>query len=209
MDNTSLIAGLTLVISNFSISMAVAKAVRSRYYMEACILAILFFASTAYHMCQAQFFCIVDVENHQIMDHFFVYSTLVWMALFLIDTQIIPKVCVFVIAQSILLPTVIKWVHSWAVPGTLIVIMLLIMIIIVSYKKSVKFDTLDLVAALVLVLAGSFFFVWAGEPGEPRYPYAHSLWHDFSMTSLYFVIEIRDGQSVIYKFIESMKSSSY
>jgi hypothetical protein len=207
MDDTSLWAGITLVISNFLLAPVIAKCVRMRLFMEACIITVLFIASYFYHMCQAEFFCVDTVENHQIMDHFFVYSTFVWMALFIVNTEIVPKVCVFIIAQSFLLPTIIRWTDSWALAGVIIVVVLLILVTIALYNQNAKFDTLDVFCALFLVIVGLVFFALAGDPGEKSYPGYHSLWHTTSMSSLYFVVTIRDGEGELCKLFRNIKES--
>lgn len=204
MDDTSLLAGLTCVISNFILAPVISLCIRKRFFMEACIISVLFFASFFYHMCQAEFYCIVSVSNHQIMDHFFVYSTFVWMALFLVNTQIIPKVCVYVIAQAFLLPSIIKWMNSWALAGTIIVITILVLVTVAAYNGYVTFDTWDLFCALILIITGLVFFSLAGDPGDKRYPGYHSLWHTTSMSSLYFVVAIRDGESELKKVVDTI-----
>jgi hypothetical protein len=204
MDPTSLMAGIDLVVSNVAFLIAAAKAFESAYYMEMCILTVLCFTSTFYHLCQAEFFCIVSLHNHQIMDHFFVYSSLTWMLLFFLDVKIIPRVCVFIIAQSILLPIIIKWIGSWALAGTIIFALIVIASVTLFYDGIPKFDPWDLAFALILLAIGFALHIIAGNPGEPQYPPWHSLWHLAAALSVYFVITIRDGKSEISKLLRSM-----
>lgn len=204
MDNTSLVAGLALVLSNFAAVPAISKAVESKNYVEACVLTVVFFISSFYHMCQAEFFCILTVSNHQITDHFFVYSALVELLLFFLDVEIVPKMCIFIIIQSILLPAIIKWIHSWALAGALIGGLVIMSLLSIFWYKIPKFDKLDVYSALVLIGVGFFFHIYAGDPGDPKYPPYHSLWHLCAFIAAYFVIAIRDGKGELSKFINSI-----
>jgi hypothetical protein len=208
MDQTSLFAGLDLVFSNVIFLVVAAKAFEMGYFMECCIMAVLGFTSTFYHLCQAQFFCIDSLHNHQIMDHFFVYSSLTWMLLFFLDTKIVPRVCVFIIAQSVLLPTIIRWIGSWALAGAIIFGLIVIAVVILFYNDLPKFDPWDLAFALVLLIIGFALHIIAGDPGDSQYPPWHSLWHLCAGMSAYFVVTIRDGQSEISKFLKKLNVHS-
>lgn len=173
MDPTSLTAGLSLVFSNWTIFPAIAKGFELKKYGEACMMLVLFFVSTFYHMCQAQFFCITTLHNHQIMDHFFVYSTFIYLTVYFLVLGQESKFCIFIIGQAFLLPAIMKWIGTWALAGAIIGAIVIIAVLIVFYKNLPKMDGYDLLVALVLIGVGLFFHVYAGEPGDPRYPWAH------------------------------------
>jgi hypothetical protein len=126
------------------------------------------------------------------------------MLLFFLDTKIVPRVCVFIVAQSILLPTITKWVGSWALAGAIIFGLITIAVVILFYNDLPKFDTWDLVFAIVLLVIGFALHIFAGNPGDSQYPPWHALWHLAAALSVYFVVTIRDGQSEISKFLRKL-----
>jgi hypothetical protein len=102
-----------------------------------------------------------------------------------------------------------KWINSWALAGTLVGSLLFMAVILAIIHGLPKFDFYDLICALILIAIGFFLHIWAGEPGEKNYPFSHSLWHVLAMSSAYFVIDLRDGKSVIEKIGDKFEKELY
>lgn len=84
MNSLLLFAGICLVVSNIALLPAIFYAKYLSLVPEFSILAIVFFVSSFYHLCQAGFVCIlgIDFTTFRLADHFFVYSALVWIVLY-------------------------------------------------------------------------------------------------------------------------------
>ncbi len=84
MNSLLLFAGICLVVSNIALLPAIIYAKQKSLVPEFSILAIVFFVSSFYHLCQAGFVCIlgIDFTTLRLADHFFVYSALVWIVLY-------------------------------------------------------------------------------------------------------------------------------
>jgi hypothetical protein len=208
MNNTDLFAGLALIVSNIALFPVIALASYKKVYTLACFFSCLFCASSIYHVCQANFYCFTTFHNHQVIDHFFVYSTFIWTLFYFLKMSLELSICILIVFQLILILCIMKWIESWALAGIIMGTLLILTIVILLIYGPPKFDKIDLICALILIGIGFFLHVWAGDPGDSRYPFSHSLWHVLAMLSGYFVIEIRDGKSVLYKLLHKDKNKN-
>lgn len=206
-------SGLFLVGSNWALLPAIIYALKLRLIAIFTVLAIVFLQSSVYHLCQVDFGCVLDIQFEILRsgDHFFVYSALIWIAMYFIDLQDNYKIAVLLVFQFILLPLILQFVDTWWF--SLVIIILLVVVIVALLLFVTKTPPIVKVPSLIvmlLLLAGGFvFFYLGGEPFSPdeadvesdsskKYSTFHSLWHIAVMLSAWYAIDIKYGQSVIY-----------
>ena len=184
--------GMFLIFSNLAFIPAIMLAAEQHLIPEICLFIVTMVMSTVYHFCQADFYCLVSFEALQTFDHFFVYSTLIWVVLFWVDLPLPYRVGVFLIFQGFLGPSIYVLVsNSWYV--ALVLIGLLIMAAlyaIMTYLKGLPtFNEPDIITAALLIGIGLGFHIAAGSPSlNAQYGIFHSFWHIFAMLSIFFVI---------------------
>ncbi len=213
------------MLSNLALLPAILYARRLGLVPEAAILGAVLVVSSAYHLCQAGFVCILDIDfvTFQRHDHFTVYAALVWMTLYLVGISLPHRFAIFIWIQVLLFPLVTEFMSAWWASGlvvgvTVVVAVILLVLVVRGFPN---FNIPAVVAAVVLVAVGFALHVAGGDPTPPgettgadgsdltNHPYAwlHSAWHIFVMIALYYVIDFRHGQSLIaYLFRKKSKS---
>lgn len=158
--------------------------------------------STVYHFCQSGIYCLLPFTSLQTSDHFFVYSTLVWLILFFTDARMEWRFLAFVLMQGMLLPMIIVYIHqSWLVSVAIGVPSMVGLVYIMLVGKMPKCDWRDMIFSVVLIGVGLFFHIFAGDPGTTNYDWAHTLWHIACMLSIYFLLDSKDSIFWLRKFI--------
>lgn len=195
--------GVSLIVSNIGLIPAIAVSILYGLYAEAAVFIVVCFTSTVYHICQAGFYCVYSFKTMQTSDHFFVFGLLVWTALFFIGLRLQTRFVIFIFVQSLLLPAVMQYLESWWIGGILLAFLLLVSLSMLSYftKLIPKLDLLDVFITIILIGGGFFFHIYAGEPGDKRYWWAHSIWHVLGMLSVYFIIEMKAGKGRLNEFL--------
>jgi hypothetical protein len=199
--------GIALILTNLALIPAIVLAIVYRLFPEVVVMTVLMFTSSMYHICQSGFYCIYLFDSLQVSDHFYVYSTLIWMTFWFVGLKLKFRFILFFIIQSALLPAIISYLHSWLLTGILIAALVVIVLLIlsISFENFPKLDWLDVLVVIGLLGGGFYLHVYAGEPGSQTYPVAHSIWHVLSMISLFFVIEIKEGSSFVAKAIRRFR----
>jgi len=199
----SLADGLALVLSNLALLPAIVVSLLNNLFPEAIVLSVLLFTSSFYHICQSGFACLYPFDALQIADHFYVYTVVVWITLFFIGLKLRFRFIIAFIIQAALFPAVIVYLHSWAVAGILIGSLVVVVILILSLTMSdfPKIDWLDLTTVILLIGGGFGLHVYAGDPGSPNYAVSHSIWHILSMIAVFFIIEMKIGDSLVARTI--------
>jgi len=77
----SLTEGLLLVLSNLLLLPALFLTIRRYYYVDTAVILMMFLASSFYHACDAGWFCITDILDHRMQDHFMCTSLFSWLVL--------------------------------------------------------------------------------------------------------------------------------
>lgn len=208
-NNTILFAGLALIVSNAPLIPSIIFSFFKRKYTLTCIYTVLYVASSLYHLCQADFYCITTFHNHQIIDHFFVYTAFTWTIFFLIRLNAELTISLITLIQFVLLLTIMKWIDSWILAGVTIGSILLITLILVFIYGIPKGGTRDFIGALVLIIVGIVLHVLAGDPGDRNYPFYHSMWHILAFVAIYYVIETSDNESLFHKLFCRKKYVKY
>jgi hypothetical protein len=195
-----------LVISNLALFPAIYYAFKKGYYLEVAILSVMFWASTIYHICLAGLFCISQLPVLQISDHFFVYQTLIWIALFFIRVPERGRVVLLLVSQLFLLPYTIQYMKSWWLTGIIIGVVALTLVVLVSFvtKRLPRIHLIDFLVLTVMLGVGFFLHIWAGEPGEKNYGWAHSLWHIGSMLPIVFIVWMDERTSLTKKVVSKV-----
>lgn len=199
------IGGLALVLSNLALVPAILHSIWMFYMTEAFVLSVLMFVSSFYHCCQTDFFCLTSLTSLRVCDHFFVYTTLIWVTMFFLEMHLTVRLIVLILIQPFLLPVLIDDIGSWWIAIGLVITLTIFSIIymVVVLERFPKFDILDLISAAILIGVGLFFHIWSGDPGSSRYTWAHSIWHLFVMLGIFFVLELKDGKDYYIKLFES------
>lgn len=196
--------GLALILSNLFIIPAVASAIRHKLYAMAMVLGVMWYKSSEYHLCQADIACTFPFDVLQITDHFFVYNTLIWVSLYLIQVSFEARFILFALSQAIILPFVMTSLHNWWLGGGIVVGLLFLFVasLILWFRWKPKTSFIDLFVSLGLIGAGLYFHIDGGEPGETKYPLYHSIWHAFAMVSIFLAIELTEGKGAIRGLIK-------
>jgi hypothetical protein len=196
------------VLSNLALLPAVAVSFYYQLFAEAIVLIVLLFVSSVYHLCQSGFVCFYSFAALQISDHFYVYSTLVWITLYFVGVNLQIRFIFFFIIQAALLPAVIVYMHSWILAGVLIASLVIIALVILGFfvKDFPSIDLLDIFVVFLLLGGGFSLHVYAGDPGTSKYATSHSIWHVLSMLSIFFVIEAKVGNSMVSRAIDGLRN---
>jgi len=206
--HSSPIAGYFLVLSNAAIAPALFVAIKRKLYPEAAVLFTLAMVSSPYHFCQIGAVCVFPFESVQLSDHFFVYSSLLWMSLYFSDTTLEERFCMFFMLQGLLLPSVIRYVstNSWLLSAVVIGGAAISALFVMGFmhRRAPKFGVADLIASAMFIGVGLFFHIYAGEPGGDNYGWAHSLWHCFVMVAIYFVLESKRKNSWLRRTVKNI-----
>ncbi len=219
-------AGLFLVGSNLALLPAIFYALKRKQIPEFAILSMVFFVSSVYHLCQVDFGCVLNIEFEILRfgDHFFVYSALIWIAMYFIDLQDNYKIAILLVFQAILLPLILQFVDSWWFSLVIIILLVVVIVALLVFvtKTPPRVKIPSLIIMLLLLAGGFVFFYFAGEPFPPdeadiesenskKYAIFHSIWHIAVMWSAYYAIDIKYGQSLIVKMgtdvVRKMKNS--
>jgi hypothetical protein len=195
--------GFALIVSNIGLLPVIGLCIHYGLIPEAGIYTVVCFISSLYHLCQADFLCVYSFRSLQTSDHFFVFGLLVWTTLYFIGLNLKVKFIIFIVIQSLLLPAVIQYLESWWIGGVLLVFLLLLTISVLSQvtDKIRAPDFLDLSIASVLIGGGFYLHLYAGEPGAENYWWAHALWHLLGMFSLFFIIQMKNGNGTLHNIL--------
>ena len=198
---------LFLILSNIALLPAIFSAVRRGLLPEATILSILLAVSMAYHFCLAGVSCLFPLATLREMDHFFVYSTLIWIVLYFIEPPWPIRVSAFFIGEVFIIGFLLTYVSKTWVYGVLIGAIFLgaLVLLFLVVRKIPSIDWLDLVILVVLIGVGFSLHIVAGDPGDKDYPTLHSVWHILAMLAIYFVLELKDGTNWIVKVVREFR----
>ncbi len=222
MSGLSVIQGILLVSSNAALIPAIAYATRWGLLPEAAILSVVLVVSSLYHMCQAEFVCVLGISlfTFQLQDHFWVYSSIIWIALYFVGLDVRVRFAVFVWVQTLIFPLVLEFIKMWWFGGLVIGIVIVIVVILLTLvvRGIPRFNVVDMIAAVVLVAVGFALHLLGGDPievvvdevtgertvtGDDDYPVYHTLWHVFVMVSIYYILDLRFGYSLLSRSVYS------
>lgn len=182
----------------------------SFYYQlfpEAFVLLVLMFVSSVYHICQSGFMCFYSFFALQVADHFYVYSTLIWITLYFIGVNLQIRFIFFFVIQAALLPAVMIYMHSWILTGVLVASLVVLALVVLGFfvKNFPVVDWFDIMVVFLLLGGGFGLHVYAGDPGTSKYATSHSMWHVLSMLSIFFVIEAKAGNSMVTRAVDGLR----
>lgn len=222
MSGLSILQGILLVSSNAALVPAIAYATRWGLLPEAAILSVVLVVSSLYHMCQAEFVCVLGISlfTFQLQDHFWVYSAIIWIALYFVGLDVRIKFAVFVWVQMLVFPLLLEFIKMWWFGGLVIGIVIVVAIILLTLvvRGIPRFNVVNMIAAVVLVAVGFVLHVLGGDPievvvdkdtgertvtGDQDYPVYHTLWHVFVMVSIYYILDLPRGHTLLAKSVYS------
>lgn len=194
-----------LVFSNVAILPAVIYAHILHLIAETALLVAVFAASTAFHMCQVEWFCFgVELRELQIVDHFMVYTALVWFSLYFCGVAERPRTGITVVLFPVLLVVIIHFLGSMMDGAIVVAITVAFAFAALTYAffvyGGIPIEWSAFVVATSLLGMGVFLHIFGGDYGDDNifYPIAHSVWHILSMLSLFWILGIpyRDRNSL-------------
>jgi len=191
----SLTEGLLLVLSNLLLLPALFLTIRRYYYVDTAVILMMFLASSFYHACDAGWFCITDILDHRMQDHFMCTSLFSWLVLSFLGIPLDQTCSVFFLIVSsyvLFAQTCVDSSFFFVTLGFFFLFLILVRLIFFRHFL-VKIDISDLVIAIILFVIGFIPFSLANVDDIEHYGVYHALWHFLSMPSIYFVIEARDG----------------
>lgn len=152
-------------------------------------------------MCFYSFFAL------QVADHFYVYSTLIWITLYFIGVNLQIRFIFFFVIQAALLPAVMIYMHSWILTGVLVASLVVLALVVLGFfvKNFPVVDWFDIMVVFLLLGGGFGLHVYAGDPGTSKYATSHSMWHVLSMLSIFFVIEAKAGNSMVTRAVDGLR----
>jgi hypothetical protein len=192
--------GLWLVLTNLALVPSIVLLANRGDTTSALVLLLTFLASVIYHSCRSGFFCLAQCELHVMVDFLFVYVGTIWIITSLpfkiltnaADGQM--HATLFFLFLGPIVVAIVSEVDFALLPLIGVVLPLIAVILYARVfaspkrklfcKKSVAY----LVTALLFILlAGICMFILQNS----MYTIAHSLWHLFSMTGVFFVLLAR------------------
>jgi hypothetical protein len=186
-----------LVLSNVAIFPAIFYAYVRQLFAETALLLAVLAASTAFHLCQVEWFCFgVALHALQVTDHFMVYTALVWFSLYFAGAAERTRTAITIATMAIMLPVILTFIGSWLSGGIIVAITLVLSVVVLTYAIHVYGGPPvawgAFVVAMGLLAAGVFLHVFGGDfgPDNWKYPVAHSVWHVLSMLALYYVLGV-------------------
>ena len=201
-----IIGNEALILSHYAIVPGLAISIAKGYIPEAGSILAMTLVSTLYHLCQAGNVCALPFTVLQTSDHFFVYSTLVWLVLFFSDATVNWRYVAFILIQAVLLPMILYFMNAVWLSGVAIGLPVIVgFVFIALMRKWPKYDLRDLIPGILLLGIGIFFHIYGGDPGTTNYAWAHSIWHVTSMLSIYFILESKDDKFWLSKLINYSK----
>lgn len=200
-----------LLLSHLALIPSIYYTILLRALPEFTILIVLFFESTFYHLCQGGWFCVIEFDVHQRADHFFVYTTLIWILLFFLGLKLQIRISITFVIQGLIFPFLLFYIHStWL--GIALFVMFFVLFLFVAgvwIKTFPRMYWINLIILVVLLGGGFSFFVIAGEPGEENYAWTHTIWHICILLSIYFILDLKFGKSwLAQKFAAALRHSS-
>ncbi len=199
--DTNLNDALFLILSNLALLFAIGFSIKRQLLPETTILGILMSVSITYHFCQTGISCLFPLDTLREMDHFFVYSTLIWIVLYFIEPPWPIRISVFFLAQVFIFPFLLTFLETNWVAGVLIGVIVVgaLFLLFIVVQRIPNIDWLDLLIAAILLGVGFALHITAGDPEGSNYSVPHSIWHILSMLAIYFVLEIKDGTNWLAK----------
>jgi uncharacterized protein DUF3522 len=201
------LTGIFLLVSNLAFLPAILLAAEKRLITEIFLFVVTMTTSIVYHLCQANFYCIASFNALQTSDHFFVYSTLIWVVLFFVEMPMAYRTGVFILLQAFLLPSIIILVsNSWYVALVLIGVLIVIAFyaVMIYLHGLPNFYEPDVITSVVLLGAGIGFHIAAGSPSlNAQYGIFHGFWHIFAMLSIFYVMRSKFRRPKWMKFMMS------
>ena len=204
MTPLSILEGIFLILSNLFLLPAILYAYELGDWPEFHILFNLMKVSAAYHTCQANFFCFwFDIKILQLADHFTVYITLFWIALYFTGTKLDTRFSIWIGLILLLFPCLLVYEDNIWLPISLICVLIPMVIFLFWWSKDgiKEFRIVNILIGTVLLASGFFLYVMGGDPIGHVYAWTHIFWHIFSMLSIYFIIDIRNGNNTINRLI--------
>ncbi len=234
MDAKVVVAGISLVASNLALLPAIFYSKTLGLLPEFAILVVVFVTSTLYHLCQVGFVCVfgIDFKTFQFADHFFVYSALAWLMLYLFipaenregvyyvastrrGLSLQGRIAIFIVIQAIVFPLLLEFVHrDWFVGVIIGIIVAVAIVLVVCVIRGIPgFNFINVLIAIVLIAVGFTLHLLGGDPFPPdsdpldedkalRYAWFHTAWHILIMLSIYYIIDLKYGTSLISRKFE-------
>ncbi|KKM01734.1 hypothetical protein LCGC14_1791470 [marine sediment metagenome] len=225
MDAAAVIEGVALVLSNLAIVPAIVKALWLQQIPEAAVLSVVLVVSSVYHVCQAGFACVLDIEFEtlQLADHFFVFSALMWIVLLFVGIELEFRVALFVWLQLLLLPLLLEFMRNeWFGPVAIGVVVVLVVLLLALVVRGVPhFNRTNMLIAAVLLAVGFALHLLAGDPlpptraadggdgepelvSQPRYSWFHVPWHVFAMAAVYFALDLHQRKGWVSRSVRRL-----
>ncbi len=166
------------------------------HFVDATVFFLLFLASTLYHVCQGdKDLCVSSLWEEQASDHVWVYLIIGWLILtfWVFDQDV--RFSLFLCIVFLAVINVVLVISSFAFAVFLAWFAILFAILrVVAFGEPLRKYDIALIIITVVLVAGSFsLHLIAGGADNPKYYWAHSLWHVLAMFALFLVVLIRDG----------------
>jgi len=191
--NVSTGVAAALVLSHIAAVPALIFLVYKQLIAETAVLATAVWASTAFHMCQVEWFCFgMTVESLQIGDHFMVFFALIWFLLYASGTTERVRVALSVAIMGVSLPIIISNMETYVagviVVGIAVAAFLVTLVIYSCIRGTIRIEWRSFAVALVLIGLGTALHVFGGDFGDAAgyYPTAHTVWHVLAFFAIYY-----------------------
>ncbi len=193
-----LYGGVLLVLSNLVLVPAIILALYFRDLVTATILFLMFIVSTLYHICEANWYCMVSFFGHQTADHVMVYTLLFWV--FIVGTTRYRNVQFSMLLINIASLVVFAVVTTQTFYFGILYVAFFIAWVIVSWAgfgmPPKPYDIGLIVIAVVLASSGFGLHLAGDDPGDSNYWWAHTLWHLFAMVAVIVLLVAIYGENM-------------
>ena len=198
--DSSVSGGFFLVATNAVLAIIITDLAYKWRWDLAAVLFITMIASILYHGCRAGFLCEERFRNHQVIDHIFVYFSLLYIAaqlgvrskffprhMLLEFPHLLPSARIALFFLMILPATMLNiWnpeskitvLISFGIPAVIVVAGALIV------KEPIFYNIKNGIIGTVIFAISLIFFV----APHSWYDWAHSLWHVLAYIAVYFIV---------------------
>lgn len=197
------IEGIFLVLSNLFLLPAIILCYKNGRTAEFAFLWCMMKVSFFYHMCQAEFYCIFyNRDTFQLLDHFMVYSTFFWLALYLTKVELKRRIAAYIYFVVAVFPALLLYVHTYWFPFLIIGYGIAAEVFFISFVKGEirKVYGVNIIIIFFCLMLGVILYMVGDEPEGHLYAWTHIVWHATSMIAIYFVIDINDGKNKITRY---------
>jgi hypothetical protein len=193
-------------MSNLLLLLVVWLSWKKAYLIDFCVLTMMFAVLTTYHMYDAGWFCLINLESHHIHNHFMCNVVMSWFVIVVGIPPGMASVGVYIMHCSCTFASV--WINTLYFFYTLLTFYIIVHLL--GFGRGIsKFDMSDMLVALILMIITYIPYAILDTPMYTlKYTLYHSLWHMLSMLAIFFVIKSRDSMP-FHRKVLALSAESY